>query len=309
MIHRWSEGVADHNMAEDILVELGTLINRHPWWRARSRLTRELLRRLNVLPPARVFDAGCGWGTTLEALELAGYRATGADISRRALERLDRPGRKLVEVDLTKPLPVDEVGSYDVVLALDVIEHLDDDRAAVGRLGELARPGGYVVVSVPARPDLFSEFDVIQGHRRRYLPEALEHAFHVANLELERIFWWGAWMVPLIRRSRSRPKAIVNESTAQAYCRYLRLPPWPIPLVMMAAYTIEQPRALAGKLCDGTSLFAVARRSARERQPSNRNEYEPHTRPGQDCGIDGRQLDASGDRRPRLHLIADHSLG
>ena len=174
MIHRWSEGVADHNMAEDILVELGTLINRHPWWRARSRLTRELLRRLNVLPPARVFDAGCGWGTTLEALELAGYRATGADISRRALERLDRPGRKLVEVDLTKPLPVDEVGSYDVVLALDVIEHLDDDRAAVGRLGELARPGGYVVVSVPARPDLFSEFDVIQGHRRRYLPEALE---------------------------------------------------------------------------------------------------------------------------------------
>ena len=69
-------------------------------------------------------------------------------------------------------------------------------------------------------------------------------------------------MVPLIRRSRSRPKAIVNESTAQAYCRYLRLPPWPIPLVMMAAYTIEQPRALAGKLCDGTSLFAVARRSA-----------------------------------------------
>ena len=263
MIHRWSEGVAADNMAEDILVELGSLINRHPWWRARARLTQELLGRLGVAPPARVLDAGCGWGTTLEALERAGYRATGADISRRALERLDRPARDLVEVDLTKPLPPEEVGGYDAVLALDVIEHLDDDRAAVSRLGELARPGGYVVVSVPARPDLFSEFDRIQGHRRRYLPETLERAFQVADLELERTFWWGAWMVPLIRWSRGRSKAAAGKSTAAAYCHYLALPPWPVPLAMKAAYAIEQPRALAGKLRDGTSLFAVARRVAR----------------------------------------------
>jgi SAM-dependent methyltransferase len=260
MIHRWSEGLADHNMAEDILVELGSVINRHPWWRARALLTLELLRRLGISPPSRVLDAGCGWGTTLTKLERVGYRATGADISRRALERLDRPDRELVEVDLTKPLPADEVAGFDAVLALDVIEHLDDDRAAVGRLGELTRPGGYVVASVPARPDLFSEFDSIQGHRRRYLPDTLEKAFHVADLELERIFWWGAWMVPLIRLSRGRPRATVSESTAQAYCHYLRLPPWPIPLAMKAAYAIEQPRALAGKLRDGTSLFAVARR-------------------------------------------------
>jgi len=262
MIHRWSEGVADDNMAEDILVELSSLVNRHPWWRARARLTLELLSRLGVSPSARVLDAGCGWGTTLGILERAGFLATVADISRSALERLDRPGRELVEVDLTKPLPQAEVGGYDAVLALDVIEHLDDDRAAVGRLGELARPGGYVVVSVPARPDLFSEFDTIQGHRRRYLPDTLQSAFQVAGLELERTFWWGAWMVPLIRRSRRRPKAAVGESTAQAYCHYLSLPPWPLPLVMKAAFAIEQPRALAGKLRDGTSLFAVARRAA-----------------------------------------------
>ena len=146
------------------------------------------------------------------------------DISRRALERLDRPGRELVEVDLTKPLPPEEVRGYDAVLALDVIEHLDDDRAAVGRLGELARPGGYVVVSVPSRPDLFLEFDRIQGHRRRYLPETLERAFQVADLELERTFWWGAWMVPLIRWSRGRSKAAAGKSTAAAYCHYLASP-------------------------------------------------------------------------------------
>jgi 2-polyprenyl-3-methyl-5-hydroxy-6-metoxy-1,4-benzoquinol methylase len=260
MIKRWSEGVADHNMAEDILVDLAALVDRHPWWRARARLAKKLLGRLGITPPARVLDVGCGWGTTLQALELAGYRVTGADISKRALERLDRPGRELVEVDVTKPLPTDEHAGYDAVLALDVIEHLDDDRAAVGRLCELARAGGYVVVSVPARPDLFSEFDEIQGHRRRYLPATLENAFQVANLELVQIFWWGAWMVPLVRRSRRRSQAVPRESTAQAYCHYLQLPPWPIPLAMTAAYALEQPLALAGNLHNGTSLFAVARR-------------------------------------------------
>ena len=66
------------------------------------------------------------------------------------------------------------------MLALDVIEHIDDDRAAVARLGSLARPGGIVIVSVPALPELFTEFDRIQGHRRRYLPETLRAAFAAA---------------------------------------------------------------------------------------------------------------------------------
>src|SRR4051794_18491088 len=101
MIARWSEGIADENMAEDILVDLGGLIRKHPWWRARAVLTLELLDRLGVRPPGRVLDAGCGWGTTLESLERKGYTVVGADISRRALQELDRPGRELVEFDLT----------------------------------------------------------------------------------------------------------------------------------------------------------------------------------------------------------------
>ncbi|MGP0070284.1 MAG: class I SAM-dependent methyltransferase [Isosphaeraceae bacterium] len=260
MIARWSEGIADDNMAEDILVDLGTLIGRHPWWRARTALTLELLDRLGIRPPARVLDAGCGWGTTLEALEARGYRAVGADISRKALELLDRPGRDLVEADLTKPLP-GSVEPFDAVLALDVIEHLDDDAAAVRRLGALARPGGVVIVSVPALPEFFTEFDSIQGHRRRYLPETLRSAFEGAELELERVFWWGSWLVSMLRWSRRKPKAAVGESTAQTYRRYLALPPWPAPLIFRGAFALEQARALDGKLGIGTSLFAVARRA------------------------------------------------
>ena len=224
MIDRWSEGSADDNMAEAILVELGGLIRKHPWWKARSSLTLRLLDRLEIRPPSRVLDAGSGWGTTLEALERAGYRVVGADISRKALEGLDGTARELVEFDLTKPLP-DGIEPFDAVLALDVIEHLDDDRGAVARLGELTRPGGVVVVSVPALPDLFTEFDAIQGHRRRYLPETLRDTFEGSGLVVEQVFWWGSWLVPMLRRSRSKPRSRPGESTAETYRRYPQVTP------------------------------------------------------------------------------------
>lgn len=262
MIRTWSEGSADEHMPEEILIDLGGLIGRHPWWSARSKLVLGLLDGLGVRPPARVLDAGCGWGTTLDALERAGYRAAGMDVSRRMLERLDRdrPERALFVADLTRELPAG-IEAFDAVLALDVIEHIDDDRGAVARLAELVRPGGVLIVSVPALPEFFTEFDAIQGHRRRYLPESLRAAFGGGPLELERIFWWGRWLVPLLGRQRRKKKGHQGESAAETYRRYLSLPPWPGPAVMRLGFALEQRRALRGKLITGTSLFAVARRT------------------------------------------------
>ncbi len=267
MIACWSSGNADPDahMAEAILVDLAPVVARHPWWTARSRLTLDLLTQLDVRPPSRVIDVGCGWGTTLLPLERRGYLATGADISRQALAQLDRPNRSLVELDLTAPMTLpDHFQPFDAALALDVIEHIDDDRAALTRVGQLVRPGGLVVVSVPALPDLFIEFDQIQGHRRRYLPETLVTACTDTGLTLERWFWWGSWLVPLLRRSRRRgqSQAQPGDTPEQTYARYLKLPPWPAPLIFQAAFALEHRRALAGSLRQGTSLFAVARKLA-----------------------------------------------
>lgn len=122
MITTWFEGVADENMAEDILVDLACLIRRHPWWAARAALTLAVLDRAGIRPPARVLDVGCGWGTTLEALERQGYQAAGVDISRRALEQLDRSDRLLYVADLARDLPprlADSMGSISLVPAIN----------------------------------------------------------------------------------------------------------------------------------------------------------------------------------------------
>ena len=261
MIAAWSSGLAEDHMDESILVDLGPRIASHPWWIARAELTLTLLERLGIKPPASVLDAGCGWGVTLSALERGGFRATGLDVSRAALERIDAPERSLVEADLTRPWP-EGSPTFDAVLALDVIEHLDDDAGAVARLAERLRPGGRLVVSVPALPELFSEFDAIQGHRRRYLPETLRGAFATSGLEVEQVFWWGGWLVERLRRGRLRPRSRPGDSAAQTYRRYLTLPPWPASVVIAAMFARERDRALDGALTIGTSLFAVARKQS-----------------------------------------------
>jgi hypothetical protein len=106
---------------------------------------------------------------------------------------------------------------------------------------------------------MFTEFDTIQGHRRRYLPETLRAAFAGSALELEQVFWWGRWLVPALRRQRARALGRAGESPAAVYRRYLRLSPWPLNGAARLAFTLEQGPTLRGWLRTGTSLFAVAR--------------------------------------------------
>jgi SAM-dependent methyltransferase len=258
MIVTWSKRSSDSGMPESLLTETLSQVRRHPWWRARARLALAILRSRRIMPPARVLDVGCGWGVNLLALESGGYTAIGLDSSRQILERIDCPNRRLIEADLTRELPEQRV-SADAMLVLDVIEHIDDDGGFLRRIAQLLLPGGVAVVSVPARPDLFSEFDRIQGHRRRYLPDSLRAAFVDSGLTVSQLFWWGAWMVPILRRMRSVNRVVGGEH-AKTYTQYLRLPWWPLPLAMQLLYALEQPMAMSGKLVTGTSLFAVAER-------------------------------------------------
>jgi len=244
-------------MPQELLVETLRTVRVHPWWMARAKLALAALRAEGVRPPARVIDIGCGWGTNLDALERGGYEVCGLDISRKILEAIDRPDRVLIEGDLTQELPR-EREEFDGFLALDVIEHLDDDRGATAKFAQLVRAGAVGIVSVPAQPELFSEFDSVQGHRRRYTPERLREAFEGSGLEVLRIFWWGQWMVPVLRRMRRKESS--GRQAAKTYAEYLRLPPWPGPLVMRILYAREERPALRGELRTGTSLFAVVRK-------------------------------------------------
>jgi len=257
VITSWSTGTPEANMDEDILVDLRNIVARHPWWAARAAIVVALLKQLTILPPATVLEAGCGWGTNLEALEAAGYRVTGLDVSRRVLDQLDRADRQLVEADLSQGLP-DHLPTYECVLALDVIEHLYDDRQAVGQLGRLLKRNGRLIISVPALPELFSEFDDVQGHRRRYTARSLRTCLEGAGLVVEDMLWWGQWMVRPLRGRKSATRRRPGDANVDVYRRYLALPPWPGSWAIRMMFTIDRRRTLRRRNVTGTSLIAVA---------------------------------------------------
>ncbi|MGC3960278.1 MAG: class I SAM-dependent methyltransferase [Verrucomicrobiota bacterium] len=260
MITTWSKGPADDFMPEQTLVKTLGVVRKHPWWTARAKLALKVLKTHQILPPAKIADVGCGWGINLDHLEKCGYQAQGLDISRQILELIDHPHRQIYECDLNQPLPQTALGAYDAALLLDVIEHLDDDQGAIRQVSSLVRSGGLIVVSVPALPELFTEFDAIQGHRKRYVPATLQAAFENTGFALQKVFWWGSWMVPVLKRMRSKQDAAPQP---KEYADYLRLPTWPAPVLMRLLYRWEEHRALKGLLTTGTSLFAVGVRQTK----------------------------------------------
>jgi SAM-dependent methyltransferase len=178
----------------------------HWWYRGRRRVLRAELDRLPLEPGARLLDAGCGSGRTLD--ELARYgRVSGVDLSPEAVEAARRRGHEDVRVARVEELPFADA-TFDVVTCLDVVEHTPDDRATLAELRRVTRPGGLLLVTVPAYQGLWSWHDVVNQHFRRYDSASLRTAAGasgwnvVTDTYFNSLLLAGAAAVRLIQRRR-----------------------------------------------------------------------------------------------------------
>jgi SAM-dependent methyltransferase len=128
------------------------------------------------------------------------------DLDPQAVEALaarfaDRPEVRARVLDLAAETPGDDLGGpVDSVLAINVLEHIEDDRGTLRELAKLVRPGGTVVMWVPAYMQLYGDFDRAVGHVRRYTPRTLTASFVASGLDpvdvrpvnlLGGIAWWA----------------------------------------------------------------------------------------------------------------------
>src|SRR5262245_40410553 len=164
----------------------------HWWFRGRRRILLAALERAGVGAGARaLLDVGCGAGTNLEFLaeRFPGARAHGIDVERAPLRfcRADR-GLPVAQADAER-LPF-AAGAFDLVAALDALEHLADDAAGLREIHRVLRPGGALVATVPAFPWLWGSVDDLGHHRRRYRRGELSARVCAAGFEiaLERYF-------------------------------------------------------------------------------------------------------------------------
>lgn len=147
----------------------------HWWFRGRRAVIRALLGRAGLPPRPRLLDAGCGTGRNL--VELAGLGpASGVDPSPSAVAFCRARGLEDVHQAGLEALPFGD-GQFDLLLACDVVEHVDHDVAALRELHRVAAPGATLLLTVPAYQWLWTDHDVQLHHRRRYtLPTLSDRA-------------------------------------------------------------------------------------------------------------------------------------
>ncbi len=163
----------------------------HWWFRGRRRLfARELLRG-GVTARACALDTGTSAGTNLRMLRELGFRdVTGLDISEDAIAFCEAKGLGPVEQGDICAMPFAD-DSFDLVLATDVIEHVDDDARALREIARVLRPGGTLLLTVPAFTLLWGLQDRVSRHKRRYRLKPLRQQVSVAGLRVQRAYYFN----------------------------------------------------------------------------------------------------------------------
>jgi SAM-dependent methyltransferase len=178
--------------------QLADLEGRHWWFQGRRALCLALEEATrNGQPTGRVLDAGAGVGGFLDSLDSVGTQLHHLDSSAAHLQACRGRGHgRGVRADARR-LPF-AANSFDLVCLFDVLEHLDDDRAALEEVRRVLNPGGRVLIHVPAHPMLFAQNDEVSGHRRRYTRRRLRKLALQAGLEVQRLSGSDLLLLPLI---------------------------------------------------------------------------------------------------------------
>jgi SAM-dependent methyltransferase len=161
------------------------LDDRHWWYRGRRRIIRAELDRLALPAGSRVLDAGCGSGRTLEELRRYG-EVFGIELDPGAADVARGRGCGEVRIGRLEELPWED-DNFDLITCLDVIEHTPDDRVTLRELRRVSRPGGFLLLTVPAYQGLWSTHDVANHHYRRYSRPRLRAAARDAGWHVRRL--------------------------------------------------------------------------------------------------------------------------
>ena len=169
----------------------------HWWYVGRRRIIASFVKKICASITdhrPRILDVGCGTGANLKMLSEFGD-AEGVDVSPDAVEFCRERGLPNVRLGAAEELPY-ESGSFDVVTALDVVEHLDDDVGGLREMRRVLRPKGHALIFVPTFMWLWGVQDVVSNHRRRYTLPELRRAMEQAGFEVERTTYANITFLP-----------------------------------------------------------------------------------------------------------------
>lgn len=243
-------------MSPDAYVEMAQSESIHWWFRGRRAVVKTFLQPTLQASPragtARILEVGAGTGGNLALLrELGDVVATEMEPTARALAS-QKLGRPVLDGRLPDAMP--DLGSdFDLVCMFDVLEHVQDDVGSLLRAAQYLRPGGRLVVTVPAHQWLWSTHDVRLHHQRRYSRQQLLARLREAGLSADRITYFNCFAFPAAVLARFADRFSGAHTAAGT-----KVPPPPVNAAMNALMRCEAALASSVGLPFGMSLLVVA---------------------------------------------------
>jgi len=214
-----------------------------------------VLDGLDLPEPARILDAGCGSGRNMIELARRGT-VTGIELSDTSVCLARQRGRGEVVEGSVLEMPFPDA-SFDLAVSLDVIEHLEDDVAALRELRRTVAPGGALLVTVPAYKWLWSGHDVINHHYRRYTRRSMQRVAEQAGWRQARTTYFNSLLLPvaILLRALDRAGSKTTESSLDLW-----VPPEPLNWLLERPLALEAALiARGGRIPAGLSLLTVFR--------------------------------------------------
>lgn len=167
------------------------LSDNHCWFMARRKLILGLIKHLNIKPEQNILEIGCGWGALVRELNKNKFLKTwGNDISDEAIAYCNsRKMNNILKMDAAK-LNYDS-DYFDVIIAADVLEHIEDEGAALKEAYRVLKKDGIFIIMVPAFHFLWSEHDVINAHFRRYTKSELRNGLEKNKFRILKSSYWN----------------------------------------------------------------------------------------------------------------------
>jgi SAM-dependent methyltransferase len=204
----------------------------HWWFVARREiLTRYLRQRLGA-NPRTILDAGCGTGAILADLSHS-WTVYGMDSSELAIAFCRKRGLRNLFVGTLKEYP--EKRTFDVIMLLDVIEHIDDDRDVLQQALVRMQGGSHVLITVPAYQWLWSAHDVVNHHKRRYTKTTLRNVVRSAGFRIEHMTYFNTLLFPLALLRR-----VTAGLTAADQASDFDIPPRPLNALLRRVFLLEK---------------------------------------------------------------------
>lgn len=227
----------------------------HWWYQGRRRLFARIIESFQLPRTARILDVGSGTGANLEMLAEMGFsNVNGLDFNPLALRLCCEKGLPFVKLGSATTMPFEDC-AFDLVIATDVMEHLEDQRKAANEISRVLKSGGRALVTVPAFRSLWGPQDVLSHHFRRYRKVEVIRIFAAAGLEIHRAFYfnfllfvpiWLARRLLILSKTELRSEAEINS----ALLNYL----------LLMIFQLDTKLAPLLRLPFGVSILLIARK-------------------------------------------------